>query len=293
MRSPPLPHPFAGFVTRDDGEGDVFVHQSDIYSQGFRRLRNQEPVEFGLEPIGDGRFKAVNVRAPSPSESRRTRPAKRIQMQMRSFRVAFSFCRLFFSDIRPPKTIRRFLRAQVTGPNGAFVQGALPRNANKVSSPFMANRQGIPGMYGPGAYFGGVPFAGPMPPGMPPGMVPGIPYGVGPHGGTMGPGGFPGTMGMVPMPNPPMMGEYRPGGGRRVVVLNLPWHTSWQALKQFFASAGEVERADVALDESGKSRGYGTVRYATETQAMNAIRTLNGLDFEGRILTVRMDKYQE
>ena len=49
----------------------------------------------------------------------------------------------------------------------------------------------------------------------------------------------------------------------------------------------------MALDESGKSRGYGTVRYATETQAMNAIRTLNGLDFEGRILTVRMDKYQE
>ena len=70
MRSPPLPLPFAGFVTRDDGEGDVFVHQSDIYSQGFRSLRNQEPVEFGLEPIGDGRFKAVNVRAPSPSESR-------------------------------------------------------------------------------------------------------------------------------------------------------------------------------------------------------------------------------
>lgn len=60
-------------MTRDDGEGDVFVHQSDIYSQGFRSLRNQEPVEFRLEPIGDGRFKAVNVRAdPSPSESSRS-----------------------------------------------------------------------------------------------------------------------------------------------------------------------------------------------------------------------------
>lgn len=91
MRSPPLPHPFAGFVTRDDGEGDVFVHQSDIYSQGFRSLRNQEPVEFGLEPIGDGRFKAVNVRAPSPSESRRTRPAKRIQMRSRCFFFLSSF----------------------------------------------------------------------------------------------------------------------------------------------------------------------------------------------------------
>lgn len=290
MRSPPLPHPFAGFVTRDDGEGDVFVHQSDIYSQGFRSLRNQEPVEFGLEPIGDGRFKAVNVRAPSSSESRANASG---QTNPDAIPMLFLFVVFFSLTSEPPKTIRRFLRAQVTGPNGAFVQGALPRNANKARSPFMANRQGIPGMYGPGAYFGGVPFAGPMPPGMPPGTVPGIPYGVGPHGGMMGPGGFPGTMGMVPMPNPPMMGEYAPDGGRRVVVLNLPWHTSWQALKQFFASAGEVERADVALDESGKSRGYGTVRYATETQAMNAIRTLNGLDFEGRILTVRMDKYQE
>ena len=151
-------------------------------------------------------------------------------------------------------------------------------------------------MYDTGAYFGGGQmFAGPMPPGLPPGMVPGMPYG--PHGGMMGsvPGGFPTghLMNMVPMPNPPMVGEYGPGGGRRVVVLNLPWHTSWQALKQHFATAGTVERADVALDESGKSRGYGTVRYATEAQAVNAIRTLNGLDFEGRILTVRMDKYQE
>lgn len=64
-------------MTRDDGEGDVFVHQSDVYSQGFRSLRNQEPVEFGLEPIGDGRFKAVNVRAClRPSHARTPPPNK-------------------------------------------------------------------------------------------------------------------------------------------------------------------------------------------------------------------------
>ena len=191
----------------------------------------------------------------------------------------------------------------MTGPDGAFVQGAPPRNANKARSPFMANRgAGIPDFnhsellrYLPGAYFGGAgaPFAGPMPPGMPPGTVPGTVPGM-PYGVMMGQvGGYSGAMGMVPMPNPPMVGEYGPGGGRRVVVLNLPWRTSWQALKQVFAAAGEVERADVALDESGRSRGYGTVRFATEAQAMNAIRTLNGADIEGRILTVRMDKYQE
>lgn len=77
------------------------------------------------------------------------------------------------------------------------------------------------------------------------------------------------------------------------MALNLPWHASWQALKIFFASAGSVVRADVVLDDVGRSRGYGTVQFTTEQEALNAIKSLNGVDFEGRILTVRMDKYQE
>ena len=37
-----------GFITRDDGEKDVFVHQSAIQSQGFRTLREGERVEFDI-----------------------------------------------------------------------------------------------------------------------------------------------------------------------------------------------------------------------------------------------------
>ena len=66
----PSSRPPAGFVTRDDGVGDVFVHQSDIYAEGFRSLRDQEPVEFELEPMGDGRYKAVKVRLPAPQNPR-------------------------------------------------------------------------------------------------------------------------------------------------------------------------------------------------------------------------------
>jgi cold shock CspA family protein len=93
-------------VTRDDGEGDVFVHQSDIYSQGFRSLRNQEPVEFGLEPIGDGRFKAVNVRALSSvrvtlERLRQTNPDLPV-CSCDPESVAFSFFRLF-SDMSTPE----------------------------------------------------------------------------------------------------------------------------------------------------------------------------------------------
>lgn len=87
-------------------------------------------------------------------------------------------------------------------------------------------------------------------------------------------------------------GDVGPSGGRRVVVLNLPWQTSWQALKEFFSSAGNIVRADIPTDDNGRSKGYGTVRYETEEEAATAIATLDGADFEGRVITVRMDKYQ-
>ena len=35
-----------GFITRDDGEKDVFVHFSDIQGAGFRSLREGDKVEF-------------------------------------------------------------------------------------------------------------------------------------------------------------------------------------------------------------------------------------------------------
>ncbi len=37
-----------GFVTRDDGEKDVFVHHSAIQGQGFKSLAEGERVEFDV-----------------------------------------------------------------------------------------------------------------------------------------------------------------------------------------------------------------------------------------------------
>ena len=37
-----------GFLTRDDGEKDVFVHHSAIQGQGFKTLAEGEKVEFDV-----------------------------------------------------------------------------------------------------------------------------------------------------------------------------------------------------------------------------------------------------
>ena len=40
----------------------------------------------------------------------------------------------------------------------------------------------------------------------------------------------------------------------QVVVHNLPWNTTWQQLKDAFVDTGTIERADVIIDSSGRSR---------------------------------------
>jgi CspA family cold shock protein len=41
-----------GFVTRDDGQGDVFVHISDVKSSGVEEIDEGDRVEFDL---GEGK----------------------------------------------------------------------------------------------------------------------------------------------------------------------------------------------------------------------------------------------
>ncbi|GBG70482.1 hypothetical protein CBR_g6611 [Chara braunii] len=54
-----------GFITADDGGEDLFVHQTSIRAEGFRSLREGEPVEFIVESGDDGRTKALDVTGPN------------------------------------------------------------------------------------------------------------------------------------------------------------------------------------------------------------------------------------
>lgn len=56
-----------GFITPEGGGEDLFVHQTNISSEGFRSLREGEAVEFEIEAGPDGRSKAVNVTGPGGS----------------------------------------------------------------------------------------------------------------------------------------------------------------------------------------------------------------------------------
>ncbi len=49
-----------GFLSRDDGAGDVFVHFSTIQNQGFKTLAEGDVVEFEVEDSDKGP-KATNV----------------------------------------------------------------------------------------------------------------------------------------------------------------------------------------------------------------------------------------
>jgi RNA recognition motif-containing protein len=81
-----------------------------------------------------------------------------------------------------------------------------------------------------------------------------------------------------------------PVEGSQLFVGNLSWETGWRDLKDHFLTIGaEVERADVAVGRDGRKKGFGFVRYGNAEDAAKAIEELNGVEFMGRPLEVRLD----
>lgn len=70
-------------------------------------------------------------------------------------------------------------------------------------------------------------------------------------------------------------------------VSNLSFHTADDDLRKLFEKFGAVSSAKVITDrETGRSRGFGFVEMASNDEANAAIKGLNGLDLEGRSLSV-------
>lgn len=63
----------------------------------------------------------------------------------------------------------------------------------------------------------------------------------------------------------------------RIYVGNLPWQVDDGRLEQLFSEHGKVVDARVVYDrESGRSRGFGFVTMASETEVNDAIAALDG-----------------
>ncbi|KAF9363949.1 hypothetical protein BGX34_002929 [Mortierella sp. NVP85] len=104
----------------------------------------------------------------------------------------------------------------------------------------------------------------------------------------------PPILGPGPDHNGPFFGAHPPMNpnlaGRQVFVGNLPFQCQWQDLKDLFRKAGTVVRADVVLGYDGRSRGFGSVQFATPEDASNAINMFDNFNYKGRLLRVHHDR---
>jgi len=75
--------------------------------------------------------------------------------------------------------------------------------------------------------------------------------------------------------------------GKRLFIGNLSFDTNDDALRDAFSKAGTIRSASVVRDRmTGRSRGFGFVEMDSDDEAMTAMTTLNGLELDGRNITV-------
>ncbi|URE04617.1 31 kDa ribonucleoprotein, chloroplastic [Musa troglodytarum] len=75
----------------------------------------------------------------------------------------------------------------------------------------------------------------------------------------------------------------------RIYVGNLPWQVDDGRLEQVFSEHGKVLDARVVYDrETGRSRGFGFVKMASQAEMDDAIAALDGQSLDGRALRVNV-----
>jgi len=81
---------------------------------------------------------------------------------------------------------------------------------------------------------------------------------------------------------------------KKLYVGNLEYTVSNADLEQIFSQFGQVQSAEVIIDRAtGRSKGFGFVEMASDSDAVAAISALNGKEYGGRPLTVNEAKPRE
>ncbi|EFN56003.1 hypothetical protein CHLNCDRAFT_145396 [Chlorella variabilis] len=274
-----------GFITCEESEDEVFVHQSNIETTGYRSLKEGEEVEFDLVVADDGKKKAFRLCSGIASAAvagQHAQAAAAAQQQQHSGSAMGSL-----GSLQPPPMVRPGYGGGRGGGRGYDPAYAAAAAAGPYG-PYAAGGRGGAGRgayWGPEAYMG---YYSPMGPGAyyaaaaataPPAMFP------------RGRGGFfPGGKNWAGA-RPPPPGQPGFSSGLQVVVHNLPWDCTWQQLKDAFTPCGDIERADVVFDSRGRSRGFGIVRFPTKEMAETAVNTMNNTTIGGRVVSVRIDRF--
>lgn len=78
---------------------------------------------------------------------------------------------------------------------------------------------------------------------------------------------------------------------KKLYVGGLPYASTEESLAQAFGEAGKVVSTKIIIDRlTGRSKGFGFVEMASESEAEAAIGMWDGVEFEGRKLTVNVAK---
>ena len=73
----------------------------------------------------------------------------------------------------------------------------------------------------------------------------------------------------------------------KLFVGSISWNTTWQELKEIFSEFGDVGFVKIVTDrETGKSKGFGFVEFATAEEAAAAKEAMDGKEVDGRALKV-------
>jgi RNA recognition motif-containing protein len=80
----------------------------------------------------------------------------------------------------------------------------------------------------------------------------------------------------------------------KLFVSGISWGIEWQDLKDAFKEFWEVLHAKIIKDrETGKSRGFGFVEFATVEDAAAAKEAMDGAELDGRVIKVDFAQERE
>jgi RNA recognition motif-containing protein len=85
-----------------------------------------------------------------------------------------------------------------------------------------------------------------------------------------------------------MAGDGRNQKKKKLFLGNLPWAIRTEGLSELLQDLGVAHRSVKVIEESntGRSRGFAFIEFATEEQVKHAIAILNGYSIEGRVLFI-------